>query len=243
MAVKKSEFISTVIWVVSAFVIALAIRSFFFEPFRIPSGSMRPSLEAGDFIFVSKYNYGYGRYSFPFGLGKFQGRILDFNQPERGDIIVFRNPAEPSRSFVKRLIGLPGDRIQLKEGVLMINGKAVARTPAEPYSFLIDGNNVLVLRYQERFSEGYQHQIIEIQGDKGSFDNTIEYLVPKEHYFMMGDNRDGSQDSRFLAEVGFVPYENLIGPARFIWFSFDKERPWYRFLRPERFFQGLDKQK
>ena len=229
--------------VVFALVFAGIIRSFLFEPFHIPSGSMKRTLLVGDYLFVSKYSYGYSRYSFPFGMIPFSGRIFQSNQPERGDIIVFRTPSDTRTDFIKRLIGLPGDRIQVKDGVLYINGVAVKREKAGEYIDNEGGDGEKILQiFRETLPNGVSYDTLD-ETKNGRLDNTGEYLVPKGHYFMMGDNRDNSQDSRVLDMVGYVPAENFIGKARIIFFSADpdifriwKIWAWPKALRNGRFF-------
>lgn len=244
MAVSEST-AETVKAVVSAIIVALIIRMFAFEPFNIPSGSMLPNLLIGDYLFVSKYSYGYSKYSFPFALIGFDGRIFE-DKPERGDIAVFRFPLDPSVDFIKRVIGLPGDEIQIKEGILHINGKAVKREKVkDDEEFIFRENNGNVKRftkYLETLPNGVSHTIIE-RSDDAEFDNTEVFKVPEGHYFMMGDNRDNSSDSR--SKVGFVPKENLIGRAEFIFFSNDGTESMLKFwtipktTRFERFFNGI----
>jgi signal peptidase I len=179
---------------------------------------MVPTLLVGDYLFVSKFSYGYSRYSLPFGLPLFSGRIF-FYSPERGDVVVFKLPTDNSTDYIKRVIGLPGDRIQMKNGILNLNGQPVPRRRIEDYLYQ-EGNGVVIplAQYIETLPNGVQHRIIEM-GDNGPLDNTQEYVVPPGDYFMMGDNRDNSQDSRVLSAVGYVPAENLIGKAQFIFFS------------------------
>jgi signal peptidase I len=217
------EFLKTAL---IAVVLALAIRTFFLEPFNIPSGSMKPTLEIGDYLFVYKPAYGYSRYSFPFGLAPIDGRIwTDGKLPKRGDIIVFRLPTDTSVDYIKRIVGLPGDTVQVKEGRLYINGEKAER------KFLslkdIDseaGGTVQVTDYLETLPGGVEHHIYEVS-DNARLDNTDEFRVPKGHYFCMGDNRDNSSDSRVKGEgghrapVGYVPLENIVGRASFIFFS------------------------
>lgn len=204
-----------------ALIIALIVRTFLFQPFEIPSGSLIPTLEVGDYLFVSKYSYGYSRYSIPFGLPLFTGRIFG-SMPERGDIVVFKGPKDNSTDFIKRVIGLPGDTIQVTDGRLYINGTMVERRPIEPHPTRdFFGNTVDALQYEETLPNGVTHRIIELEGDRGGFDNTPKYEVPPGHVFMMGDNRDNSADSRDMNSMGFVPYENLEGKAQIIFFSVD----------------------
>jgi signal peptidase I len=212
--------VDTIKTIVYAVLIALAVRTVAYEPFNIPSGSMVPTLLVGDYLFVSKFSYGYSRYSLPFGLPLFSGRIF-FHSPERGDVVVFKLPTDNSTDYIKRVIGLPGDHIQMKSGILNINGQPVPRRRIEDYLYQ-EGNGAVIplAQYIETLPNGVQHRIIEMS-DNGPLDNTQEYVVPPRDYFMMGDNRDNSQDSRVLSAVGYVPAENLIGKAQFIFFSTD----------------------
>lgn len=206
------EFFKTVFW---AIVIALVFRSFLFEPFSIPSGSMIPTLKVGDYLFVSKYSYGYSRYSFPFGIIPFSDRLFG-REPERGDVIVFRKPGDESIDYIKRLVGLPGDEIYVREGILHINGAPVTRRlePDMQGEHIPFGRPAII--YTETLPEGRAH-LIQEYSDNDRMDNTPPRVVPDGHYFFMGDNRDNSRDSR--AEVGFVPAENLVGRAEFLFFS------------------------
>jgi signal peptidase I len=213
----KLGFIKTL---VIALICAGFIRSLFFEPFHIPSSSMKPNLLIGDYIFVSKYSYGYSRYSFPFGFKFFEGRIWK-TEPKRGDIIVFRLPAEPSINYIKRLIGLPGDRIQMKNGVLFINDEEVKKVSNGLFTDVDGDLRNEVREFLETLPEGKIHKTLDQSTDMQQ-DNTGVYEVPEGHYFMMGDNRDNSQDSRFLEKVGYVPEENLVGRATIIFFSNSK---------------------
>ena len=209
----KFEFIKTI---VIAGALALGFRSLLFEPFNIPSGSMIPTLLIGDYLFVSKYSYGYSRYSFPFGLTPFDGRIFA-TAPERGDVAVFRQPRNEAVAFIKRIVGLPGDRIQVVNGVLRINDVAVSRDP-RGFATASDGYNVIKFAvYQETMPNGKSY-LVQERSDDDLLDNTNVFLVPDGHFFMMGDNRDNSRDSR-TTSVGMVPAENLIGRAERLFFS------------------------
>jgi signal peptidase I len=219
---KKSAggVLDTIKTIVYAVLIALVVRTVAYEPFNIPSGSMVPTLLVGDYLFVSKFSYGYSRYSLPLGLPLFSGRIF-FHSPERGDVVVFKLPTDNSTDYIKRVIGLPGDHIQMKNGILFLNGQPVPRRRIEDYLYQ-EGNGAVIplAQYIETLPNGLQHRIIEMS-DNGPLDNTQEYVVPPGDYFMMGDNRDNSQDSRVLSAVGYVPAENLIGKAQFLFFSTD----------------------
>ena len=209
----KFEFIKTI---VIAGALALGFRSLLFEPFNIPSGSMIPTLLVGDYLFVSKYSYGYSRYSFPFGMAPFDGRVFE-TSPERGDVAVFRQPQNESVAFIKRIVGLPGDRIQVRDGILRINDVAVNRV-RKGFATVSDGYNVIRFAvYQETLPNGKSY-LIQERSDDDVLDNTNVFLVPEGHYFMMGDNRDNSRDSR-TTSVGMVPAENLIGRAERLFFS------------------------
>ena len=209
----KFEFIKTI---VIAGALALGFRSLLFEPFNIPSGSMIPTLLVGDYLFVSKYSYGYSRYSFPFGIAPFDGRIFE-TPPERGDVAVFRQPQNESVAFIKRIVGLPGDRIQVTDGVLRINDVAINRI-RKGFATASDGYNVIRFKvYQETLPNGKSY-LIQERSDNDVLDNTNVFMVPEGHYFMMGDNRDNSRDSR-TTSVGMVPVENLIGRAERLFFS------------------------
>jgi signal peptidase I len=247
IAKKKSVggITDTIKTVVYAILIALAVRTVAYEPFNIPSGSMIPTLLVGDYLFVSKFSYGYSRFSLPFGLPLFSGRIF-FHSPERGDVVVFKLPTDNSTDYIKRVIGLPGDSIQMKSGILYINDKAVPRRRIEDYLYQEGDGAVIPMRqYIEILPNGRQHRIIKI-GDDGPLDNTPVYQVPPGDYFMMGDNRDNSQDSRVLSAVGYVPAENLIGRAQFIFFSTDGSARWWEIwkwpfaIRYNRLFHGIN---
>jgi signal peptidase I len=212
---KQGGLAETARVIVQALLIALVIRTLLFQPFNIPSGSMKGTLLVGDYLFVSQYSYGYSRYSLPFSPPLFSGRIFGAS-PDRGDVVVFRLPREPSTDYIKRVIGLPGDRIQMIGGLLHINGVPVKRERVADFIDDEDGN--AVRRWRETLPNGVSYQTLDLQ-DNGSLDDTEEYVVPPGHYFMMGDNRDNSIDSRVPSGVGYVPFENLVGRAQIIFFS------------------------
>lgn len=241
--IKSQGFKETVKTVIYAVLIALAIRTVAYEPFSIPSSSMVPTLLVGDYLFVSKFSYGYSRHSLPFSLPLIPGRIL-FTEPERGDVAVFKKPTDNKTDYIKRLVGLPGDRIQVLGGVLHINGVAVKRERTSDYIEHEYGGHVRrTTRYIETLPNGRRHYILERSRDGGSADNTPVYTVPPGHYFAMGDNRDNSADSRF-ADVGFIPKENLVGRAEFLFFSIDGDAwkfwTWPMAARFGRMFDGIE---
>ena len=206
----------TVNVIVKALILALVIRTLLFQPFSIPSGSMRPTLLEGDYLFVTKWAYGYSRYSLPLSPNLFSGRIFG-SDPERGDVVVFKFPPNPSLDYIKRVVGLPGDRIQMKDGQLYINSNAVLREKVGQ----IDNPDITEVNrpidvYRETLPNGVSYDTLDLEPDSIG-DNTREFVVPEGHFFMMGDNRDNSIDSRF--NVGFMPGDNLVGRANIINFS------------------------
>jgi signal peptidase I len=232
-AKKKEEggFGETVKVIIQALLIALIVRTLLFQPFNIPSGSMIPTLLIGDYLFVSKYSYGYSKHSIPFSPNLFEGRILG-SPPKRGDVVVFKLPRDNSTDYIKRVIGLPGDRIQMIEGRLYINGQIVPREPINKVKTEdLYGRDVDVSTYKETLPGGVTHTIIEIQGDTGFNDNSPVFEVPRDHYFMMGDNRDNSTDSRVLSQVGYVPIDNIVGRAEIIFFSVGEGEPAWKVWR------------
>jgi len=209
-----------------ALIIALVIRTFLFQPFNIPSGSMKATLLVGDYLFVSKYSYGYTHYSIPFSPPLFSGRLPGDWLPWRGDVVVFRLPKDTSTDYIKRVIGLPGDKIQVIDGDVNINGVPIKREPAPAWVDIEEGvHEAPVKRWKETLPNGVSFYTLDLV-DNGFADNTQVYTVPPGHYFMMGDNRDNSTDSRF-SQVGMVPFENIIGKAQIIFFSvYQGERAW-----------------
>mgnify|MGYP001281191684 CR=1 FL=1 len=247
-APKKTEggLWETIRVIVEALVIALVVRTFLFQPFNIPSGSLIPTLLVGDYLFVSKYAYGYSKHSFPYSMFPASGRFLFVSEPKRGDIAVFKLPKDNSTDYIKRVIGLPGDKIQMIYGVLHINGQPVKREAAGTFAGADRfGRAAPVPRYRETLPNGVSYFTIEAEGDTSYWDNTNVYTVPAGHFFMMGDNRDNSLDSRSLNDVGYVPFENFVGRAEIIFFSIDENAsffevwkwPWS--IRWNRMFSGI----
>ncbi len=246
--------VETVKTIVYALLIVGVILTFIFRPYVIPSSSMKDTLLVGDYVFVTKFSYGYSKYSFFFqAFNAFSGRIWGA-EPERGDVVVFRKPSQPDVDYIKRVVGLPGDRIQMIKGTLYINGEAAKREPAGMFEEEESDCPVQqpVPRYRETLPGGVTHDILDCD-PQGRFDDTQEYVVPAGHYFMMGDNRDNSADSRDLyTGVGYVPEENLIGKAQFVIISavcYDEQRckahiwefwkwPWA--IRYDRFFKPVE---
>ncbi|WP_193175635.1 signal peptidase I [Oricola nitratireducens] len=240
---KQSTLSETVSVIVQALILALLIRTLLFQPFSIPSGSMRPTLLEGDYLFVSKFAYGYSHFSLPFSPDIFSGRIWSAS-PQRGDVAVFKHPVSHV-DYIKRVIGLPGDRVQMRNGQLFINDKPVKRE----YEGQIDNPDVTerfgpVDVYKETLPNGVSYDTLDLSPNS-SADNTREFVVPEGHYFMMGDNRDNSNDSRF--GVGYVPLENFVGRANIIFFSIAGGASpleiwrWPSELRLDRFFHSAMK--
>ena len=239
---KKNSFFGNLKSILLAIFIALLIRSFIFEPFNIPSGSMKPNLLVGDFIFVSKYSYGFSKHSLPFSIPLIPGKIFS-NTPERGDVVVFKTPENNRTDYIKRVIGLPGDKIEIKNGIIFINGSEILRKKLNDF---IDTDNNTSNKRVRMYNEYFFNKEINILDitDNGIADNTQLFNVPENHFFVMGDNRDNSQDSRFISTVGFIPYENLVGKAQFIFFSLENARflqiwKWPNSIRYERIFQKI----
>ena len=225
-----------------ALIIAIIIRSLLLQPFYIPSSSMEPSLLVGDRLFVTKLSYGYSKHSFPFSLGPIKNRLF-FSEPERGDVIVFKTPVDNRTDYIKRLIGLPGDKLQFIDGNLYLNNVEILKSKTNINSKIYCGkSSVDTIVYKEKLLNGKEYLTTYFKN--GSYQNSDELLVPKDHYFFLGDNRDCSKDSRFLSSVGFVHKNNLVGKAQFIFFSTDIKEGrifnflnWKKILRIERFFK------
>ena len=240
----KKKIIDNLKTIFFALIIALFIRSFFFQPFYIPSSSMEPSLLIGDRLFVSKYTYGYSRHSLPFSPKIYNKRILE-KKPMRGDVVVFKTPADNRTDYIKRLIGFPGDIIQIKDKDLYLNNVRIKKRKIET-SFTINcGNEILENDFfEETLPNGKKY--IATYRKEGTMINSDKFIVPKDHYFFMGDNRDCSKDSRFLSSVGYVNFNNLVGKARLIFFSNDKKKgsffkfwKWKESIRMERIFKKI----
>jgi signal peptidase I len=221
---SKNSIFENIRTLIYAILIAFFIRTFILQPFTIPSGSMLPNLLVGDYLFVSKYSYGYSRYSLPFSPNIIKDRIFA-RLPERGDVVVFRLPNDTDVDYIKRVIGLPGDKIQIKNGLIYINDEEVSITNYnDNYKYFSQYNKNTL---KNEILDGKSHLVLDLEtGSLG--DNTGIYRVPNDHYFMMGDNRDNSLDSRFIDQVGYVPFENFVGRAEFLFFSSDKSVPLWK---------------
>ena len=227
-----------------ALVIAIIIRSLLIQPFYIPSSSMEPTLLVGDRLFVTKYSYGYSKHSFPFSPPFFKGRLID-NIPKRGDVIVFKTPADNRTDYIKRLIGLPGDKIQFIDANLYINSNEILKSRTSVSDKIFCGNRTIdVFTFEEKLPNNKIHKTVYLKDFP--FNNSDPFIVPEDHYFFLGDNRDCSKDSRFLSSVGYVHKDNLVGKAQFIFFSSDKTIgsffafwKWHKSIRFNRFFKKI----
>ena len=245
----KNKLINNIVSIFIAIFVAILIRSFLFEPFNIPSGSMKPNLLVGDFIFVSKYSYGYSRHSFPFSLADSKGEIFKEKyfekKPKRGDIIVFKTPENNRTDYIKRIIGIPGDEIKITNGSIIINNNTIYKKKIEEF-IDTDTSQIIIEKGRRRqYLEYFFDKEIKVLDlyDNTFADNTNEFRVPENKYFVMGDNRDNSQDSRF-SNVGFIPSENIIGKAQFIFFSLENSRfleiwKWPTSIRYNRIFKKI----
>mgnify|MGYP002849676197 CR=1 FL=1 len=231
------SFISNLKSILLAVFVAILIRSFIFEPFNIPSGSMKPNLLVGDFIFVSKWSYGFSKHSLPFSIPLIPNKIFT-KFPNRGEVIVFKAPYDNRTDYIKRVIGLPGDKIIIENGNVIINHNMVLRKKIDDFVDINkNGKKTRIRQYEELFYD-LEIKVLDLT-DKGPVDNTIQYDVPDNHVFVMGDNRDNSQDSRFLNRIGYIPIENIIGKAQYIFFSLENSRffqiwKWPKAIRVDR---------
>ena len=240
----KKKIIENLKTLIYALILALIIRSFLFQPFYIPSSSMEPNLLVGDRLFVAKYEYGYSRHSFPFSP-KFTDKRFVAKKPSRGDVIVFKTPADNRADYIKRLIGLPGDTIQMRDGEIFLNKKKIKRRSIKITKGINCGKeSINVNAFEEILPNGKTY--IAVYRDDGTMMNTDVFVVPDDHYFFMGDNRDCSKDSRFLSSVGYVSFINLVGKAKIIFFSNDQKKGsfikfwrWNESLRIDRFFKNI----
>jgi len=244
MKMNINSFIDNIKTIFYALIIALVIRSIIIQPFYIPSSSMEPNLLVGDRLFVTKYSYGYSKHSFPFSPPIIKDRIFK-KKPVRGDVIVFKTPSDNRTDYIKRLIGLPGDTIQFIDGDLFINNNQVVKSKLYSDDVIYCGNKIFpVNTFKEKLSNNITY--ISVYNNQFSFQNTDKFIVPDKHYFFLGDNRDCSKDSRFLTSVGYVHENNLVGKARFIFFSSDYRKgsifkfwKWSETIRIERFFKKI----
>ena len=242
MNINKKFFVENFKTIIYALLIAIFIRSIFIQPFYIPSSSMEPNLLVGDRLFVTKYSYGYSKHSFPFSPNLFIGRLF-FNSPKRGDVVVFKTPADNRTDYIKRLIGIPGDIIQFIDGDLFLNDNQILKTKKKSINKIYCGNsNFEANTFEEKLPNGVKYNTV--YNKKGSFQSSDKFIVPKNHYFFLGDNRDCSKDSRFLSSVGYVHKDNLVGKAQIIFFSSDyrigsilKFWKWTEIIRTDRFFK------
>ena len=240
----KKKIIDNIKTLFYALIIALFIRSLFFQPFYIPSSSMEPNLLIGDRLFVSKYSYGYSRHSFPFSPKIFTGRILE-KSPKRGDVVVFKTPVDNRTDYIKRLIGLPGDKVQIINKDLYLNDIKIEKRKVETSLSINCGDKILQIdAYEETLPNGKKY--LAVYRKDATMINTDRFVVPKEHYFFLGDNRDCSKDSRFLGSVGYVNFNNLVGKAQIIFFSNDKTKGtflkfwnWNQIVRKDRLFKKV----
>ena len=245
MTLGKKFFIENTKTLLFALLIAIFIRSLFFQPFYIPSSSMEPNLLVGDRLFVSKYTYGYSKHSFPFSPNLFSGRIF-YDKPNRGDVIVFKTPADNRTDYIKRLIGLPGDSLQFINGDIYLNDNQILKTKINKQIKINCGNSTLYTQaFEEKLPNGIRYTAV--YDKNNSFQNSDKFTVPKDHYFFLGDNRDCSKDSRYLGSVGYVHKDNLVGKARIIFFSSDRKIgsvlkfwKWNKILRFDRFFKIIE---
>ncbi len=239
---RKKIILDNIKTLIYALIIAIVIRSLIIQPFYIPSSSMEPNLLVGDRLFVTKYSYGYSKHSFPFSPPIINGRILS-KEPKRGDVVVFKTPADNRTDYIKRLIGLPGDSIQFINSNLFLNNSEILKSKISDKDLIYCGKKTIeVFTFEEVLPNGKKHNTVYLQDY--TFQNSDKYIIPQDHYFFLGDNRDCSKDSRFLTSVGYVHKDNLVGKAQFIFFSSDKSIgsmlsfwKWNKSIRFDRFFK------
>ncbi len=246
MKINKKFFLDNITTIFYALIIAIIIRSVLFQPFYIPSSSMEPTLLVGDRLFVSKYTYGYSKHSFPFSPNVSSNRFF-FKKPKRGDVIVFKTPVDNRTDYIKRLIGLPGDEIQFINGDLYLNNNQVLKTKKKIKDLKIYCGKQIInaIAFSEKLPNG--HSYTAVYKKEGGYKNSDKYIVPKDHYFFLGDNRDCSKDSRYLNSVGYVSKLNLVGKARIIFFSTNKNKgsifqvwKWFEIIEWNRFFNIIN---
>jgi signal peptidase I len=242
--INRKFIVENVKTVFYALILAILIRSLLIQPFYIPSSSMEPNLLIGDRLFVTKYSYGYSKHSFPFSPPILKGRLFS-SIPKKGDVVVFKTPTDNRTDYIKRLIGLPGDRIQFIDGDLFINNNQVLKTKISKSDTVFCGDPIKVNTFEEKLSNGKTYKAVYL--NDYSFQNSDIFIVPEEHYFFLGDNRDCSKDSRFLTSVGYVHQQNLVGKAQFIFFSSDFRIgsifsfwKWHKTIRFDRFFKKIN---
>ena len=246
---SKDSFFSSIKSILIAVFIALIIRSFIVEPFNIPSGSMKPNLLVGDFIFVSKWSYGYSKHSLPFSINLIPKKI--FNKfPKRGDVVVFKTPSDNRTDYIKRVIGISGDKIKIINGSIIINDNLIYKKKINDFIDKRNDENFMRIRQYKEYLFDKEFTVLD-QVDNSQVDNTQLYIVPKNHFFVLGDNRDNSADSRIFKNpsitnrVGYVPIENLVGKAQFVWFSFENARfyqvwKWFNSIRYSRIMKKIE---
>jgi len=242
---NKNFFIENAKTLFYALIIAVLIRSILIQPFYIPSSSMEPNLLVGDRLFVTKYSYGYSKHSFPFSPPVFEGRLFK-NNPKRGDVVVFKTPADNRTDYIKRVIGLPGDKIQFIESNLFINSSEIIKSKISKMNLIYCGKKIIdTYTFEELLPNGKKY--ISVYLKDFTYQNSDVFVVPDNHYFFLGDNRDCSKDSRFLSSVGYVHEDNLVGKAQFIFFSSDRSIgsifsfwKWNKTIRFKRFFKRIN---
>ena len=245
MKIDKNFFTENIKTIIYALIIAVIIRSLLIQPFYIPSSSMEPTMLVGDRLFVTKYSYGYSKHSFPFSPPIFKGRLFS-KSPKSGDVIVFKTPSDNRTDYIKRLIGLPGDKIQFINGDLFLNNNQILRTKNKKSDLIYCGKETININsFEEKLPNGKTYNTVYLK--KFSYQNSDIFTVPEKHYFFLGDNRDCSKDSRYLTSVGYVHEDNLVGKAQFIFFSSDFRIgsilsfwKWHKTIRIDRFFKKIN---